>query len=167
MPDHILPPGQVIAQLTEGIEKAIRETQQDQPDPGKSPANHLLVTDCPFPGPTVGLYFTFLCQPRSNRTISLIFLRNIWKTTLYWDTLNYKVACPTYAHSKASHQAPAGLHHPPLFPFQKVELVVPSIKDKICCCQKIWKDAHFTLEPPFNRRPTNTTPTLSVNLVTD
>ncbi len=48
-PEANLPPGCVVASLTWGIEKTVRDAQQQQQDPGTGPANHLFVPDsvCP------------------------------------------------------------------------------------------------------------------------
>ncbi|KAM3850576.1 A disintegrin and metalloproteinase with thrombospondin motifs 14-like [Diretmus argenteus] len=110
--DTILPAGLVVAQLSWGIEKVVRDAQQQQPDPGNGPTNRLFVPDSVRSQVLQWAHTSrFACHPGARRTV-LLLKQHFWWPNLDQDTRGYVAACTTCARSKASHQAPAGLLRP-------------------------------------------------------
>ncbi len=85
-PDPILPPERVIAQLSWGIEKTVREAHQQQPDPANGPANCLFVPDSVRSRLLHWAHSSrFTCHPGANRTTTLL-KRHFWWPSLDKDT---------------------------------------------------------------------------------
>lgn len=116
--DTILLADCVVAVLTWGIEKTVREAQQQESDPGNGPVNRSFVPQSVHSQVLQWAHTSyFACHLGANRTISL-FKRHFWWPALESDTWEYVAACITCADSKAHHRSPAGLLQPLSIPGQ-------------------------------------------------
>lgn len=101
----------MVAALAWGIEKTMKEAQQQEPDPGSGPVNHLFIPQSVHSQVLQWAYTSFACHPGTNKTISLL-KRHFWLLTLDSDTREYVASCTTCACSKALHRSPADLLQP-------------------------------------------------------
>lgn len=90
------------------VENMVKNAQNQQPDPCTGPDNRLFVPDSVH---SQVLHWEDKLACHSGATLTLL-KRQFWWPGKEKGTWSYVAACITCAHSKASHQAPAGLLHP-------------------------------------------------------
>ncbi len=162
-PDTILPSGQVIGQLTWEVEKAVRDAQEAEPDPGNCPSRLLYVpVSVRFQVLQWGHSSKLTCHPGANRTVAFI-RQHFWWPNMEKDTWEFVAACATCAWSKSSHQAASGLLQPlpvPSRPWSHISMDfitgLPPSKGKITILtivDRFSKAAHFI---PLSKLPSET-----------